>query len=142
MLHLNLRSSDDIVNPVTNVLNLVLAVKVSLHSFISIDEIFELFLQAVILIIQIGHVLVKSVNLSLQIHLILQHLVAVLLQTVNLERDRLLVLLEFAQSNLKFLALHAAVLGVAVLELIGLEKLSLGGLMLLILTFEVTELTV
>ena len=140
--NLNLGASDHIIDTVSDVLDLVLTVQIALHSLISINKVFELFLEAVILIIQISHVFVERVDLSLQIHLILEHLITVLLQTVNFERDTLLILLELAESDLQLLASHAAVLAVAVFVLVGFEELSLSGLVLLVLIFKVAELAV
>lgn len=51
---------------------------------VCLNELLELFLEAVVLIIQVGHVLVKGIDLGLQLDLIFEHLVGVLLQTVNL----------------------------------------------------------
>ena len=79
--------SDAVVNSVANDFNMCLAVKISLNSFISIDKVLELLLQAVVLIIQICHVFIESINFSLQVHLILEHLVTVLLEPVKLERN-------------------------------------------------------
>lgn len=87
VVHFDLRASDDVVNSVPNMLDLVLTIQIALDSLISVNEVLKLLLQAVVLIIQISHVLVKCVNLGLQFHLVLQHLIAVLLKAIDLERN-------------------------------------------------------
>jgi len=51
VVNFDLRASDDVVNSVPYVFNLVLAIQIALDSLISIDKVLKLLLQAVVLII-------------------------------------------------------------------------------------------
>jgi len=137
-----LRPPDDIVNPGSNLIYLVLAVEASPHLVVSFEESLQLFLQAVVLIVEIGHVLIKSIDLSLEVNLILEHLVGVLLQSADFVADRLLILLQLLEDNLEVGLLQLVVLALHVLIFVSLEELSLGILVVLVLLLEVAELAV
>jgi hypothetical protein len=49
------------------------------HMSVSLDEALKLFLEAVVLVIQISHVLIEGINFSLKVDLISHHLFRVLL---------------------------------------------------------------
>lgn len=85
-LHLNfcLGPCYHVVNALSDALNFVFSVEIPSDLIICLNELLELFLEAVVLIIQVGHVLVKGIDLGLQLDLVFEHLVGVLLQTVNL----------------------------------------------------------
>jgi hypothetical protein len=142
MLDLDLRAPDDVVDAVSDVLYLVLAVQVTFDGLIGFDEVLELLLKAVVLIVQICHVFVEGVDLLLKVSLVAQHLVGVLLEAVDFEGDGLLVLLKLAEGDLKLLAIEATVLADNILVLVSFEELTLRGLMLLIQTFEIAEFAV
>ena len=101
------------------------SVKIPSHGVISVDELLELLLQAVILIIQIRHVPVECIDLSLKVKLVLHHLFGMLLQTIKFVTDRLFILSGFVVRNLEFLHSHGIVLALHVLVLVSLEKLTL-----------------
>lgn len=81
---------------------------------------------------------IESINLLLEIHLILEHLVVVILQTIELENNGFLILLKLTKGNLQLLATHRAILSRGVFILISLEKLLLGILVLLVGVLEVS----
>ena len=49
------------------------------HMLISLDESFKFLLEAVVLVIQISHMLIKRIDFGLQIDLVSHHLLRVLL---------------------------------------------------------------
>ena len=142
LLNLNLAPSDHVVNSGADVVHFELPVQVPLDSLICINEVLELLLKAVILVVQIGHVLVEGINLSLKIGLVSHHAITLLPETVQLKSYRLLVLFQLAEGNLKLLALHATVLASSVLILVGVEQLLLGSLVLLVLSLKVSQLSI
>lgn len=99
LLNLVLRSPDDIIDLASDLLNLSLTIKSSSHLVVSLDKALKLFLQTVVLVIEIGHMLVKSINLSLEINLVPQHLIGVILKSIKLITDRLFILVEFVEKN-------------------------------------------
>lgn len=109
---------------------------------ISLDETFKLFLEAVVLVIKVGHVLIKSINLRLEINLVSHHLLGVLLQSVDLVGNRLLVLFKFVKLNFELRAFQLVIFGLNIFVLICFEKLRLGIFVLFILRLEVAELTI
>ena len=142
VLDLDLRAADDVVDAAADVLDLVLAVKVPLDDLVGLDKVLELLLEAVVLVVQVGHVPVEGVDLRLEVGLVAQHLVGVLLEAVDLEGNRLLVLLELAERDLLLLAPEPAILADDILVLVRLEELALGGLVLLVQALEVAQLAV
>lgn len=76
--------------------------------------------------------LVEGVDLLLQVHLILKHLIIVLLQTIKFKGNSFLILLDFTKIYLQLLATHRTILGRGIFILICLEKLLLSILMLLV----------
>ena len=92
------------------------SVKIHSHGVISLDELLELLLEAVVLIIQIRHVPVECIDLSLKVKLVLHHLFGMLLQTIKFVTDRLFILSGFVVRNLEFLHSHGIVLALHVLE--------------------------
>lgn len=69
-----LRPPDNIVDPASNLFNLALSVEASPDLVVGLDEALELLLETVVLVVQVGHVLVESVNFSLEVDLVLEHL--------------------------------------------------------------------
>ena len=61
-------------------------------------------MKAVVLVVQVSHVLVKSINFGLEVNLVSHHLLGVLLQPIDLISNRLLVLLKFVKLNFQFRA--------------------------------------
>ena len=116
-----MRASDDIVDAMTDVLILELAVHVHFDGLIGFDEIRQLLLKVAVLIVQSGHVLVKGIDLLPQVILVPQHLVRVLLDAVHFEGYRFFILLEFAEDDLELLALETTVLASDVLVFVRLE---------------------
>lgn len=141
-LDFGLGAPDNVVNPGSDGLDLVLSIQVSPHLIIGLDEFLELLLQAVVLVIKVGHVLVEGVDFSLKFNLIFEHLVGVLLESIDLVAEGLLVLLQLIEGNLALLQFERVVFILHVFILIGLEELGLGRLVLLILVLEVAELAV
>jgi hypothetical protein len=92
LLDLCLTSSNYIIDFASNSFNLVLSVETSSHFFVSLNETFELFLETVILIVQVCHVFIQGVNLSLQLDLVSVHLIRMLLDSVNLKAEATFVL--------------------------------------------------
>ena len=110
--------------------------------FICLNESFELLLEAVVLVVEVGHVLVKSINLSLQLYLILVHLLRVMLESVDLIPDTLFVLFKLSDMHSQLIALKLSVLALNIFILIGLEKLPLSVFALLNLQLEVAKLLI
>ena len=75
LLDFLLTSTNHVVNFASNALNLVLAVKTSSNLFIGFNETLEFLLEAVVLVVQVCHVLVQCINFGLKLDLILVHLV-------------------------------------------------------------------
>ena len=142
LLNLNLRSPDDIVDLVSNGLDLLLSIETFSNLLIRFNEWFELLLKAVVLVIEVGHVLVECLNLSLKVNLILHHLLWVSLESIDLVWEGLFILLLLRAGDLKFLESDLTLLTGWVLVFVSFEKLGLGSLVLLSLTFEVSQLTV
>lgn len=120
----------------------MLSVEVHSDGVVGLHELFELLLEAVVLIIQVRHVPVECIDLSLQVQLVLHHLFRMLLQPIQFVTDGLLVLGGLIMCNLELLHSHALFLALHVLMLVGLEQLALRRLVLLILLFEVAELPI
>ena len=74
LLDLLLGSPDDIVNLGSNLLDLLLPVEALSDLLISLDEAFELLLEAVVLIVEICHMLIEGIHFGLQINLVSHHL--------------------------------------------------------------------
>lgn len=72
------------------------------HVLVSLDESFKFLLEAVVLVIQISHVLVESIDFSLEIDLVSHHLLGVLLQSVDFIGYRFFILLKFVQLHFQF----------------------------------------
>jgi hypothetical protein len=142
LLDLLLGSSDHIIDLGSDLLNLLLSIEALSDLLISLDETFKLLLEAVILIVQVGHVLIEGINLRLEVDLVSHHLLRVLLESVDLVGNRLLVLLELVVFNFELRALELVVLWLDVLVLVGFEKLGLSVLVLLVLRFKVPELAI
>jgi len=58
MVNLCLRSTNYIINSVSNRFNFVFAIQIGPNLIICVDKFFKFLLQTIILIIQIGHMLV------------------------------------------------------------------------------------
>jgi hypothetical protein len=142
LLDLLLGSPDDIVNLGSNLLDLLLPVEALSDLLISLNEPFELLLEAVILIVEICHMLIEGIHFGLQVNLVSHHLLWVLLQSVDLIGHGLLVLLKLVVFDFEFGALQLVVLRLDILVLVSLEKLRLGVFVLLVLILVVAELTV
>ena len=93
LLHFELGSSDDVVHLVSDAIDLLLSVKTSSDVFIGFDEAFQFFLQTIVLVVQVRHMLVKSIHLGLQLDLVLVHLLRVLLKATNFISNAVFVLL-------------------------------------------------
>ena len=117
--------------------HLGLSIKSLSHMFVSLDEAFELFLEAVVLVIQISHVFIKGIDFRLQIDLISHHLFRVLLKSVDFIGYRFFILLKFIVLHFQFGRSQLIVFALNILVFICFEKLWLGVLMLLVLGFEV-----
>jgi len=100
LLNLSLRSLDNIVNLGSNLVNLLLSIKTLSNLLISLDESLKLLLEAVILVIEVGHMLVKSIDFRLEVDLVSHHLLGVSLQPIDLVCDGLLILLKFVVFHL------------------------------------------
>lgn len=120
----------------------MLSIEVHSDSIVGLHKFLKFLLKAVVLVIQVGHVPVKSINLTLQIELVLHHLIRVLLQSIQFVTDRLFILDSFIMRNLQLLKFHALILALHVLVLIGFKELALRCLVLLILLFKVAELAI
>ena len=112
------------------------------HLLIGLDEALELLLEAVVLIIEVSHVLVKGINLGLEVDLVLHHLLGVLLESIYFVSDGLLFLLEFVILDLELRDLELIVLALDILVLVSLKELGLSILVLLILVLVVAKLTI
>ena len=82
--------------------HLSLSIQSLSHMLVSLDESFKFLLEAVVLVIQISHVLVKSIDFSLEIDLVSHHLLGVLLQSVDFIGYRFFILLKFVQLHFQF----------------------------------------
>jgi hypothetical protein len=110
LLDLVLGSPDHIVDLRPDLLNLFLSIEALSHLLVGLDETFELLLEAIVLVVQVGHMLVESIDLGLELDLVSQHLLRVLLELVDLVSSGLLVLLKLAVLNLKLRELQLVVL--------------------------------
>lgn len=137
-----LRASNNIIDPCSNILNLIFPIKSLSNLVISLDESLELFLKAVVLVVEVGHMLVQCVDLSLQVDLISHHLLWMWLEAVNLILDRLLILFTFLELNNQLLLSEGILFTLNILVFITLEQLGLSVFMLLILALKVSKLTV
>lgn len=135
-------STDDIVNTASDGFDLLLAIKASPDSFISLNESLQFFLQAVVLIVKISHVFVKGVNFGLQIDLVSQHLLRVLFESVDLVSNRGLVLVQFLHLSNVVLVFKLVVFDLHVLVLVRFDQLVLCALVLLSQVFEVAEFAI
>lgn len=123
MVHLSLRPCNDIVDPLPDVLHLVLPVQVASDLIVRLDELLELLLEAVVLVVQVGHVAVEGVDLGLEVDLVFEHLVGMLLEPVDFVGHLFFVLNQLVQRDLILLQFQVVVLAVHVLVLVGLEHL-------------------
>ena len=92
-----LASLDDIVDFASNLLYLRLSIKSSSYLLVCFNEAFQLLLEAVVLVVQVCHVLVQGVDFGLKLHLVLAHLVRVLSDSVNLISKTIFILLQLLQ---------------------------------------------
>ena len=83
VLNFSLGSGDDVVDSLSNVVNFSLSIQVLPDLIISLYKLLELLLQAIVLVIQISHVFIKCIDLSLEVNLILKHLIRVLFKSIN-----------------------------------------------------------
>lgn len=60
-----LRSRNNVVNSCSNIFNLMLSIEVMSNGIIGLHKFLKFLLKAVVLVIQVGHVPVKSINLTL-----------------------------------------------------------------------------
>ena len=94
------------------------------------------------MIVKISHVFIKSSNFSLELNLIRVHLLRVRLQSVDLVGNRLLIGFGLLEDDEELLVSELVFLALDVLVLVGFEQLGLTVFVLLVLTFEISELTV
>ena len=94
-----LRASYNIIDPSSNWLNLSFSVKSLSNLVIGFNEALKFFLKAVVLIVEIGHVLVQCIDFSLQINLISHHLLWMWFESVNLIFDWLFILFAFLRHS-------------------------------------------
>lgn len=106
---------------------------------VCLDEAFQLLLQAVVLVVQISHVLVEGINFSLQLNLVFVHLLRMLLQPPDLIADAIFILLQLLQENSQLLLFHLGFLALDILVFISLQQLLLSVLVLIVLTFKVPK---
>jgi hypothetical protein len=62
LLDLLLGSSYHVIDLRSDLFNLLLSIETMSDLLISLDETFKLFLEAVILIVQVGHMFIESIN--------------------------------------------------------------------------------
>ena len=94
------------------------------------------------MIVKISHVFIKSSNFSLELNLIRVHLLRVRLQSVDLVGNGLLIGFGLLEDDEELLVSELVFLALDVLVLVGFEQLGLTVFVLLVLTFEISELTV
>ena len=94
------------------------------------------------MIVKISHVFIKSSNFSLELNLIRVHLLRVRLQSVDLVGNRLFIGFGLLEDDEELLVSELVFLALDVLVLVGFEQLGLTVFVLLVLTFEISELTV
>ena len=140
--YLMLASSDDVVYSGTDVFYVVLSVKTFSYLFVGFNETLKFLLKAVILIVQICHMLIQCIHFSLQLNLIFIHLFRMVLKSVKFVTDALLILFQLLMENIEFSVFQLSIFTLYVFVFISFEKLLLCSLMLLILTFKVPELTI
>jgi len=140
--NLMLTSSNHVVHFGADVINLSLAVKASSDLLVGLDEALELFLEAVVLVVEVGHVLVQGINFGLKFNLVSVHLIRMLAKTVNLVGNACFILLQFLEGDLELRVVLVAVFALEILIFVGLEELCLGVLVLVILGLKVAELTI
>lgn len=110
LLNLLLGSSDHVVNLGSDLLDLLLSIETLSDLLVGLDETFKLFLEAVVLVVQVGHVFVEGINFGLELNLISHHLLRVLSKSVDLISNRLLVLFKFIVFNFELSAFKLIVL--------------------------------
>ena len=94
------------------------------------------------MIVKISHVFIKSSNFSLELNLIRVHLLRVRLQSVDLVGNGLFIGFGLLEDDEELLVSELVFLALDVLVLVGFEQLGLTVFVLLVLTFEISELTV
>jgi hypothetical protein len=62
LLNLLLGSSDNIVDLGSDLLNLLLSIETLSDLLVSLDETFKLLLEAVVLVVQVGHMFIEGIN--------------------------------------------------------------------------------
>ena len=134
LVNLLLTSSNDIIDFGANRLHLMFSIQTSSYLLIGFNEVFEFLLEAIILIVQISHVFVEGFYLSLELDLVLVHLIRVMLQTVSFITDTLFVLLQLLKVNGVLVNFELGILALHIFIFVGLKKLLLSICVLLILT--------
>lgn len=119
-----------------------LSVEASSDFFVCLNEAFQLFLEAVVLVVEVGHVFIEGVNFSLQFDLVGGHLASVLLQPVNFVCKTSFVLLQFLLVLRELVNFEVAVLAKNIFVFVSFEELLLGIGVLLVLTFSVPQFCV
>ena len=82
---------------------------------------------------------IKSINFSLEVSLVLHHLLGVLLQPFEFVTDGPFILICLVVRYFEFLQLHRLIFSLHVLVLVGLEQLALSSFVVLILLLEVAK---
>lgn len=95
-LHFLLRPPNNIVYLPSNLVNLRFPVQINSDLRISLNEAFQLFLETVVLIIEVSHMLVKCVYFPFQLKLIVYHLIRMLLKSIKFIEYCLLILILLA----------------------------------------------
>jgi hypothetical protein len=95
-------SSNNIIDLGSDLLDLLLSIEPLSYLLISLDESLKFFLEAVILVIQVGHMLIEGINFRLEVNLVSHHLLRVLSEAIDLVIDRLVVLLKLVVFNFEF----------------------------------------
>jgi len=134
-----LRPSNYFVYFGSDMVYLILPVKSGSDLVICRNEGFQFLLELVILVIQVAHMWIKSVNFSLQINLVPHHLVRMILDAVELVHHRFFVLFTLVVMYGELLNLQLVFFTSHIFKLIGLDKLLLGVGMLMILCLKITK---
>ena len=120
-LNFKLTSSDNIINFASDLFYLSFSIKPFSHLIICLNKAFELFLQAVILIVKISHMFIKCSNFSLEFNLIRVHLLRVWLKSVYFIGNRLFICFGFLKDDTELLVSKLIFFALDILILVGFE---------------------
>lgn len=86
--------------------------------------------------------LIKGVNLSLELYLIFIHLIWVMLQSINFVTDWLFILIKFLEVGSQLIQFKLSIFSLNIFVFVCLKKLLLSILMLFVLVFKISQFSI